>query len=191
MAAQLEEVVVNSHLLHLQQFRPDPGQGFLLRRSWRNIGFIVSLFLAAYILFVLIPEIVEKGASYLAALVLIFVPSLLWAYLRGSKNLHCTRESLEVIRIARGKVRERWLFPKEVVKGIRFAPVAYSRYGSKCGLVFTVQRKMVKVLSGLECPEADTILKQLDRLGFDVVQDVGMPMMVEMALERRDSPFNL
>jgi hypothetical protein len=81
------------------------------KKSPLRVSFIVivSLFLAAYILFALIPEIVDKGASYLAALVLIFVPSLLWAYLRGSKNLHCTRESLEVIRIARGKVRERWL----------------------------------------------------------------------------------
>jgi hypothetical protein len=151
---------------------------------------LVGIFVAFYFLFVFLPAILNGGFTYLAIVALLIAPSLLWAYLRGSKNLHCTHDNLEVIQVSNGRVRNKWLFPKDAVKGICFAPVSYSKYGSICGLVFTAQGKKVKILYRLECPEAQTILKQLDRLGFDVVHDVGMPMMVEMALERRNSWLN-
>ena len=162
------------------------------KRSTLKITFseVVCGFAALYILFFILPSIVNRSYAYLAALVLIFGPSLLRAYLKGSKNLHGTGDNLEVIQVSRGKVRNKWLFPKSAIKGVRFAPVAYSRYGTTCGLVFTAEGKKVKILNGLECPEAQTILKQLDRLGFDVVHDVGMPMMVEMALNRRNLWLN-
>jgi len=43
------------------------------------------------------------------------------------------------------------------------------------------------MLDGLEIIEAQRLLSELKRLGYDTVYDVGMPMAVEMALERRNS----
>jgi hypothetical protein len=78
-------------------------------------------------------------------------------------------------------------YPRESVQRIRFGAVSYSRYGAICGLVFNVQGRDVKVLKGLESPEALRILTELRRLGFDTVQDVGTPMMAEIVIERRNS----
>ena len=154
---------------------------------WKVILFILIAF---YVLFSFLPAALKGGYAFLGIFgAMIAIPTL-WGYWQGSKDLHCTRDTLEVIQVARGKVRNKWLFPKSSVKAIGFAPVSYSKYGSTCGLVFKVQGKKVKTLVGLECPEAQIILQQLDRLGFDVVNDVAMPMMVEMALERRNSVFN-
>jgi hypothetical protein len=151
----------------------------------------ICIFFAFYLLFDVLPSILSSGVDDVVIVSLIVGSLLLWGYLSGSKNLHCTRDNLEVIQVSRGQVRDKWLYPKDAVKNIRFAPVAYSKYRTTCGLVFTVQGKKIKTLRGIESPEAQIVLKQLDRLGFDVVRDVGMPMMVEMALERRNSWLNV
>jgi hypothetical protein len=162
------------------------------KKSALKIAFSVAVFcfVALYILVFYLPDILMGGYGFWVALILIFGPSLVWNYLRGSKNLHCTRDNLGVVQVSRGSIRNKWLFPKSAVKGIRFTSVAYSKYGATFGLVFTVEGKKVKILYGLECPEAQTILKQLDRLGFEVVHEVGMPLMAEMALKRRNSWLN-
>jgi phosphoribosylformylglycinamidine (FGAM) synthase PurS component len=147
---------------------------------------IVAVVLAINLLFSTVPLLIDRPLGILLVAAFIFVPGVLWARLRGTNNLHCTRQNLEVIRLIRGRETGRWLFPCALVKQIRYAAVSYSKYGSTFALVFTVEGKKVKVLRGIECPEAQIILRELHRLGFDVVQDIGMPMMVEMALERRD-----
>jgi hypothetical protein len=178
-----DELTVTADKSAIQPRKRSPLRNFLT--------VLVCVFAALYLVLVFVPAMLKGGITKVAVLALVVVPSLLWAYLRGSKNLHCTRDNLEVIHVVHGRVRNNWLFPKNVVRNIRFAPVAYSKYGSTCGLVFTVRGKKVKTLYGIECPEAQIVLKQLDRLGFDVVHDVGMPMMVEMALERRNSCLNI
>lgn len=90
-----------------------------------------------------------------------------------------------MIRVVCSKVRGTRSFPRECVKRIRFGQVAYSRYGGTTGLIFTVDGKQEKILYGLECIEAQKILDELQRLGYDIVRDVGMRMMVEMAESRR------
>ena len=130
----------------------------------------------------------NPGSAGFALLILtaIFGLSLLFNYLSGTNNLHCTRENIEVIRARRNKVIGKWLFSRSLVRQVRWAAVSYSRYGSTCAIVFNVEGKKVKTLRGIECPEAQTVLNELKRLGYDVEIDVGMPMMVDMALGRRD-----
>jgi phosphoribosylformylglycinamidine (FGAM) synthase PurS component len=57
--------------------------------------------------------------------------------------------------------------------------------------MFNVDGKKKKILYGLEAPEAEPILRALSHLGIDTVHDPGMPMIIEMALERRKSRFGL
>jgi hypothetical protein len=127
----------------------------------------------------------------LACLALIFVLALLRLFCVCTRNLHCTSERLEVIEIQRGKVRRTKMFTRSEVGRISFGTISYNRYSVSMGLIFTAAGVKQKILADLECPEAYTILKHLDRLGYDVEHDVGMPMMVEMALERRNSKWRL
>lgn len=113
------------------------------------------------------------------------------AMFAGQYAIHCTRDSFEVIKMVRGLERNRKTYPRMEIGQITYAPVSYSRYGAVNGIVFKAAGKKMKTLGGLDCPEAQTILKELDRLGFDVLHDVGMPMLVEMALERRNSWMNI
>jgi hypothetical protein len=132
----------------------------------------------------IIPDIATSGIGVWLVIVLFAVCGWLFS---GHNDLHCTSERMDVIRMVRGQMKNKRTFLKESVMKIRFALVRYSQYSPTCGLVFYVAGKKIKTLEGLESPEAQTILRELDRLGFDVVHDVGMPMMVEMALEKRNS----
>ncbi len=141
----------------------------------------VVLVLVAFsvrLLFTLVPLLVDQPLPALAILVVLIVPGLLWARYEGTNNIHCTRENLEVIRFVRGREAGRWLFPRELVKQTSFAAVSWSNSGSTFALIFKVEGKKVKVLRGIESPEAQIVLRELQRLGFDVLQDVGMQMMV-------------
>jgi hypothetical protein len=147
-------------------------------------------FAASCSLFIYRPTDANPDVVSWAILTLLIAGLFVWAYLSGSKNLHCTRDSLEVVQISCGRVKNRQLFPKNAVIDICYTAVAWSEYGSIYGLQFDAEGKKVHVLHGLQSPEAQLILKQLERLGFDVVYDVAMPMMVQMALERRQSWFS-
>lgn len=109
--------------------------------------------------------------------------------LSRAHNLRCTRETLEVIDIIHYQGSETRSFSRTEVKGICFGAVSYSKYGAICGLVFEAAGKKIKMLYGLKSPEAQKILGELERLGFDVIWDPGMPMMVEMETSRRQSWF--
>jgi hypothetical protein len=107
----------------------------------------------------------------------------------GVHNLRCTRESLDVVDIVHGRIRRTRSFPQSEVKRVRFAAVSYSKYGAITGLVFTAAGKNIKTLYGLKCVEAQQILYEIQRLGYDVEHDVAMPMMVEMEQSRCKSWF--
>lgn len=105
----------------------------------------------------------------------------------GVHNLHCTRGKLEVIDVIRGRTKRVRSYPLTEIKGITFGAVSFSRYGATGGLIFEVGEKRIKALYGLKCIEAQKVLDELQRLGFDVCRDVGMPMMIEMEQSRRNS----
>ena len=167
-------------------------------KAWRNktnrrwsIAF--RIFLYCIVGLVLVGKIATSNHPVEMLLVLALVIGLSYVDMKFAKQkaIHCTRDSIEVIEIVRGKERDKRSYAKTEVGEIRYAPVAYSRYSSVNGILFNVAGKKVKALSGLECPEADTILKAFERLGYSVFHDVGMPMLVEIALERRNSRINL
>jgi hypothetical protein len=54
-------------------------------------------------------------------------------------------------------------------------------------LICEAAGKRIKMLYGLKSVEANKILNELQRLGFDVSRDPGMPMMVEMEEAHRRS----
>jgi hypothetical protein len=112
------------------------------------------------------------------------LPSFAWGYFQGDNYLCCSADALEVIHVARGRETIQ-RYSKAEVKRVRFGEVSLSKNGSINGLLLNANGKKVKLLEGLDSPEAEKILRGIDRLGFDVEHDVGMPMMVEMALERR------
>ena len=154
--------------------------------AWRFIRiFILGLIVVALFINALTLTGSTKNGLPLILFISVGSVAMLVNYLRGTNNLYCTRENLEVISLRRGKVIGKWLFPRSVVQQIRWAAVSYSKYGATCAIVFNVEGKKVKTLRGIECPEAQTVLLELKRLGYDVMLDVGMPMMAEMALENR------
>jgi hypothetical protein len=111
----------------------------------------------------------------------------LFAFFSSNNNLHCTRDKLDVIRVSCGRKNKIISYPEFEVKQIQFGVVTYSRYGGIGGLIFTSSGKRIKLLRGLKCVEAQKILDELQRLGYEIVRDAGMPMMVEMELSRRKS----
>ena len=161
------------------------------KSTWSGKAFRLSLYgVFGLVLLLEIADLNDPLRSLLISASLIGLFCLI-AMFAAEYAIHCTSNSIEVIKIVRGKERSRQSYPKNEIGQISFAPVSYSKYGAVNGIVFKAAGKKVKTLKGLECPEAQTILKELDRLGFNVFHDVGMPMMVEMALERRNSWMNL
>jgi hypothetical protein len=123
---------------------------------------------------------------------------LLWEGFRQmfplGESLECDNKTLTISRIPSYVLTGKWQsesFPIGSVKDVSFATLRMSRYGGTNGLAFFVNGKKKKVLYGLESPEATEILQGLTKLGVNTIHDPGMPMMVEMALERRKSRFGL
>ncbi len=158
-----------------------------------RLKLIVRALILAAFGFVILMDLAESDTNrklfFIAVVGAIFLLRYLFARRQAESKIVCTRNSLQVIHLSRGKVVETSTFPKDKVGPIKFAEFSASRSGANCGLLFVVEGRKVKVLSGLELVEADKILKELGRLGYQVVRDVGMPMAVEMALERRNAIF--
>lgn len=109
----------------------------------------------------------------------------------SNRNLRCTSEGIEVIQVRLGReVRRRW-FPKAEMMRVRFAADDLPWFGSPSYLGFRAGEKDVLVLRGLQSVEAQLILNEVQRLGFDVVRDVGMRMRVEIEQSRRKSMTKL
>jgi hypothetical protein len=132
---------------------------------------------------------VIKAVSEGQYFILVIAAALAIGILRGLSihNVRCGRDNLEVIDVFCGRTTGTRSYAQTDVKRIRFGAVSFSKYGSVGGLIFEVSGERVKVLYGLKCIEAQKILSELQRLGFDVLVDVGMPMMVEMEQSRRRS----
>ena len=125
--------------------------------------------------------------SWLWVLLLLGLADVFRRMIVGVHNLRCTTENLEVIDVFLGRSEETRTFPRAEVRQVRFGAVSFSRYGNNGGLIFEAERERVKVLYGLKCIEAQKILEELKRFGFDILVDVGMPMMIEMEQSRRRS----
>jgi len=121
---------------------------------------------------------------YPLLLIWAFYAWYLWILRKGYNDLHCTRDNFESLNIFRGSVRTTSSYPKATVKNIQWSTTTFN---TTPALLYTVSGKQMRVLDGLQVVEAQKILNQLDHLGYEVIHDVGMPMAVEIAEERRRS----
>lgn len=128
----------------------------------------------------------SRNLIILAVFLLFLTFALVSRYFQGTNNIHCTREHIEVIQIRPRSPAVSLLFSRSQAQQIRFGALAYGKYSAVMGIVFNANGKKIKTLRGIEIPEASIVLNELKKLGYDTVIDVGMPMAVEMALERRN-----
>jgi hypothetical protein len=166
-----------------------PRKGSVVRTT---VKVLYCIFIALFVVMIIVDlENHHKPAMFLPFAVILGLSclSFLFGAFQGKNDIFCTEDELKVIRKIRGKVTGQWTFPKHLVGPIQFTVFSSSRSSSVYGLLFSVEGKKVRVLAGLEIVEAARILAELDRLGYTAVRDVGMPMAVEMAIERRNSIF--
>lgn len=141
---------------------------------------------AAFLCYVLVSE--GRSSAFLFLLLLSAIRAFQYLFV-GVHNLRCTRENLEVIDVFHGRAKKTRSYKRSDVTGISFGTVSFSRYGATGGMIFEAAGKRIKALYGLKCVEAQKLLNELQRLGFDVCRDPGMPMMIEMEQSRRKSWF--
>ena len=143
------------------------------------------LVIAVFIGYLIIVVLAQPSSFWILLLV---AAGGLWGWFRGVHNVRCTRETVEVTDILPGRVK-RTSYARTEVKEVRFGTVSIARYGSVNGLIFEVADKSIKTLYGLRSIEAQRILDELQRLGFRVYSDPGMPMMVDIEKSIRKSKF--
>jgi hypothetical protein len=108
--------------------------------------------------------------------------------LGGRQILQCTRARLNVTDVDLGHVWRRRHFAKKRIEEIVFGAVGLT-IGSRRGLSFLADGRRVRIFPGLRAPEAQRILTELKRLGFDTVRDPEMLLMIEMEQTRRKYVF--
>ena len=121
---------------------------------------------------------------------------LLWMALQvlrplfgSQQTIRCTRAELQLTSIDFGRTWQRRSFAQEDVRSLTFGAVSVSKYGAVNGLRFQVHKKQVKTLRGLKAAEGQQILGELRRLGFDVLIDPAMKMIIEIEQSRDRSFF--
>lgn len=139
--------------------------------------------------------------GWLFGLVLVCLPVvgilfLLWMAIQvlrplfgSQQTMRCTRAEIQLTSIDFGRTWQRRSFAREDVRSLTFAAVSVSKYGAVNGLRFQVNKKQVKTLRGLKAAEAKQILGELRRLGFDVLIDPAMKMIIEIEQSRDRSIF--
>jgi hypothetical protein len=113
--------------------------------------------------------------------------SFLAAVFKPTVELRCTSEALEIKRMFRQQVRRKRSYARADVKRIQFSSdyAPWWLRATHASLTFLAEGNPVSCLTGLKSVEAQRILNQLRRMGFDVVQDVALPMAVEMEQSSR------
>jgi hypothetical protein len=116
----------------------------------------------------------------------IFPLLIVWETLySGTVNLKCTRDTIQTTRMVFGKVRRILSFPKSEVTRFQYVDGFNPLNGRSGYLSFFVGERLFKCLPGLKCVEAQLILNELERMGFDVVNNPAMSGMVQIERSRR------
>ena len=146
------------------------------KEKGRYLSYLVSAVFIGY----LIIQVLAQPSSFW--ILLLVAAGGLWGWFKGVHGVHnvrCTRETVEVTDILSGRVK-RTSYARTEVKEVRFGTVSVASYGAVNGLIFEVADKPITTLFGLRPIEAQRILDELQRLGFKVYSDPGMPMMVDI-----------
>jgi len=98
----------------------------------------------------------------------------------GQDELRCNEESAQLTHRFLGKARGVRIFPSADVKRIQYVAQTYPWFGPPACLGFLVNGRQVTCLPGLRCIEAKRILEELKRMGFDVISNPDMPVMIQM-----------
>jgi hypothetical protein len=163
-----------------------PGEKWVAR-------FVLGLLVCAYWLFFSLSQLmsgVTRGGLVSAAIVGVFLAGVLaLASLKGKTELRCSLEGLEIVRVVRGRVKGVRTFSRSEVKRVQFVDDSFFENGARGRLGFIASGRPVTALKRLGSVEAQKILNECRRLGYDVVCDTGMPMMIEMEESRRKSWF--
>lgn len=88
----------------------------------------------------------------------------------GIDDLLCTRESVQVTHKILGKFQRVRLFPVTDVRGFRYVAEAFPWFGRTGCLGFFAAGKQVTCLPGVKGSEAQQILDELEKRGFDVIR---------------------
>jgi hypothetical protein len=120
-----------------------------------------------------------------------FVFALRIMMLQIRKRLRFTPDVIEIIETHRGRLHRTQSYLKADVTTLHYEEEMSIFPGTKGRLCFTVGDQQIKCLYPLKCLEANRILSELQRMGFDVLRDAGLPMMIEMEQARRKRPFAL
>jgi hypothetical protein len=129
--------------------------------------------------------------SLYANLVLVVILITFFIALRkGKMKLRCTPDVIEVIDLYRGRVRKTYSYARSEVKKLQY-DARLSILSESGSLVFNVRGERMRCFSRLKCLEAQRILDELRRMGYDIVRDPGMKMSMEMEQTRRKRPFVL
>jgi hypothetical protein len=167
-----------------------PDELTVTRDAWLSFSSLRSRW--AYFLllsFWLLVLAVSAGRFFYIGIALGFVTGFLRYMFAEVHNLHCTRDSLDVIDVVRGRQKRTRSFPRTEVKNISYRALNYPMGAQHATLVVTLATQRIEALYRLKCVEAQQILYEIQRLGYDVEHDVAMPMMVEMEQSRRKSWF--
>jgi len=113
----------------------------------------------------------------------------------SDENVLCDHTTLTITRIPYLDFSNRtWKTKSYALRDIekfRFAIYASAKNSSIYGFRFNANGSRYKTLPGLEAPEAQNILKALQRFGVDVVLDEKLQKKVDKALERRGNQVSL
>jgi hypothetical protein len=143
------------------------------------------------LLFTMPPE--QQALRWFCSLLVlaILIVSLLLASWRGQKTLRCTPDHLEIIHAFHGRIRRRQSFAKSEVKSIQYDEGTSIISANSGRLRFIAGKRNYQCLLGLKSLEAQRILDELRKMGFDAIRDPALPMMLEMEQSRRKHPFRL
>lgn len=145
------------------------------------------------------PSHISPGIPYgfsMALIWMVWVFSLTWpwapllmalqALYPAMDEFRCTKESIRITRMVRGKPKRIRDFSTSEVRRIQYVHQDFPWFGSPSCLGFRARDKRVSCLDGLKTSEAQRILDELGRMGLDVARNPDMPVMIEMEEPRRN-----
>jgi hypothetical protein len=106
----------------------------------------------------------------------------------GRQILRCSRSRMEIVDVDLGRKWRRRIYARKHVEEFGFGGAGMT-IGSRRGLTFVADGTRIRIFPGLKAPEAQSILAELKRLGFDTVRDPEMVRMVELEQARRKYVF--
>jgi len=141
--------------------------------------FVTYILVALYFLTAGLYEFVHFDGLLCLILILLPLYVLIKYFFIGDQNLHCSPEVLDVVWVRGGRIKQIESLSRTEIRQIQYGAVSYSKQRPTKALLFSAGNRHKKILCGLKCLEAQEILDQLQRWGYDVVRDTALSTTVE------------